>query len=288
MKKVVVSSLAGLLLAFGQTVQAKVVVSGDPVSVKANGIAELLTKVKRSVAIKILTNIDKDTSTLDRYMECSEVSEISGAYVCISFYQADLNDAFTRIGIFMGAGKGLKQGTLLKEQDWKLKNYKKLVAGHNMPGNTITDFYENVPKDTSIQLNQMEKEFKSSFVDSQKIKAKKDNFYVIGLSVQSTKSQESVASHEIFHAQYLLTPKYKQTVDSFWKHQVSSEDKQKIKQTLGKAYNTEDFIIIDEFQAYLIQDNAEKDLLREFVASYRKKLIKSLEKAGVKIIRVQH
>ena len=124
MKKLAVSAVVGLFLVFGQISQANVVISEKPLSVKNNGIAGLLGKVKRSVAIKILTNIDKDTSDFDKYMECSEVSEIKGAFVCVAFYQSDLNDAFTRMGIFMGAGKGLKQGTLLKESNWKLKNYK--------------------------------------------------------------------------------------------------------------------------------------------------------------------
>lgn len=270
-----------------QTSQAQVVLSNQPISVKEGGVANLLTKVKKSVAIKILTNIDKDTSMMDHYMECNGVTEVPGAYVCVTFYQADLNDAFTRIGLFMGAGKGLKQGTLLQASDWKLKNYKKLVAGHNMPGKTIIDFYNNTKKKPAIKLNKMEASFKASFVNNPVIQAKKDNYYVIGLSVQSTKSQESVVSHEIFHAQYLLTPNYKETVDKFWQTQVSSEDKKKIKETLGKAYNTEDTIIIDEFQAYLIQDNAEKDFLQEFVKAYRNKLINALKLADVEIVSVK-
>ncbi|WP_163836271.1 hypothetical protein [Spartinivicinus ruber] len=286
MKIFFLSSLASILIIFGHTIQAQVTLSNDPISAKSNGVAALLAKVKRSVAIKILTNIDKDTSSMDQYMECSAITEISGAYICVAFYQADLNNAFTRIGIFMGAGKGMKRGTLLKEDDWKLKNYKKIVAGHNMPGKTIIEFYNQVKESSSIKLNQKEQAFKEAFIDTPSIQVKKENFYVIGLSVQSTKSQASVASHEIFHAQYLLTPNYKKVVDDFWHNQITEIDKKKIKTILGKAYNTEDYIIIDEFQAYLIQDNAEKDFLGEFVNKYRKALISALAKAGVDIVRV--
>ena len=277
--------IASSLLLVGFHCPAEVVFSNSPASIEGSGANTIINHVKKTVARGILSHLDQDTSAVDQYMACNETSEIPGFYICVAFYQADLNDAFTRAGIYMGAAKGMEKGTLLKESDWTLKNYKKLVAGHNLPGDVVRKFYRSAMQNPDITLNTMEAQFYSALMSQPQLKNEDTPFYIVGLSVQSTKPQQSVLSHEIYHAQYLLTKNYKSVVDRYWKETVTDDDKDKIRAVLGRAYNTEDYIIVDEFQAYLLQDNADKDMLKDFL-SYREGLEKELVSAGVDIIRV--
>jgi hypothetical protein len=81
------------------------------------GLTPWILSIKAKIGGRILQNLNSNTDGLDRYLECAEIQELPGAYLCCSFYQQDMNDAFTRMGIFMGAGRGVKEGTLQKQDD---------------------------------------------------------------------------------------------------------------------------------------------------------------------------
>ncbi|MEM7646491.1 MAG: hypothetical protein AAF203_06260 [Pseudomonadota bacterium] len=246
----------------------------------SSGVNELFSHVKKVIKTRIIKNLGKNTDHLDRYMTCAPLSN-PAAFICVSFYQEDLNKTLTRMGLFMGAGKCLKKGTLVANHDPTLRNFQKLVAGHNLPGEVIRDFYQVVSQDSNKTLNPHEEAFFNSFI--KKLPKEQKKFYVIGLSIQSMKPQLAVASHEIFHTHYYLNPNFKKTVDLFWQKKVSGKDKAGIKAILGKAYNLDDFILIDEFQAYLLQDKAESDSLKAFSPQYSQKLRRALKKAKISL-----
>jgi hypothetical protein len=242
------------------------------------GIAGWIQSIKTKIQMRILTHLDQDTTGMDRYLECVEISELPGAYLCSAFYQRDMNDVFTRMGLFMGAGKGIKKFALVPQEDHTLANYKKLVAGHNLPGSIVTAFAQ-AANDAS--------EFESAFLKPflEKVAEKKEKFYLIAFSIQNMKSHQNVISHEIFHAQYYLNNGYNKVVNEFWQNDVTKEDKALIYETLGKAYNTDDEdLIIDEFQAYLLQQEAGSDRLRALVEKHKSTLEAQLKKAGVKLL----
>jgi hypothetical protein len=250
------------------------------------GLAPWIASIKGKIQTRILANLNVDTSEMDHYLECVEVQELPGAFLCCSFYQADMNDAFTRMGLFMGAGKGIPSGTLVAQSDPTLQNYKKLVAGHNLPGSTILEF-SKAARHGSVgqELNSSEQAFLSAFLTSPAVKEKNDRFYVIGLAIQNMKTYQNVVSHEIFHAQYFLNDQYQVTVREFWGHEVEADDKHLVVETLGKAYNTTDEnLIIDEFQAYLLQAEAQGDRLRNLVDKYRAQLKDKLRSNRVSVL----
>ena len=244
------------------------------------GLDKWIGSIKTKVASRILENLTSNTDGLDRYIECAEIQELPRTFICCSFYQKDINDALTRAGIFMGAGKGMQAGTLPKQSDFTLINYKKLVAGHNLPGPTLTEFFQAVEKaDAAAKANPAEAAFAEKFMASKRVASLSGQFYVIGFSIQNVKDQRSVISHEIFHAYHFLNSEYRNTILKFWRDVVSNEDRTAITNEIGRAYNVDDEgLVVDEFQAYLIQSRAEGDRMKNFVAKYRQPLMNELAK----------
>lgn len=239
-----------------------------------------LAQVKSRVAGLIFKHIHEDTDAMDRAIECAEVAALPGTFIACAFYQRDLNEALTRMGLFMGAGRGTSEGTIVEADDRTLLNYQKLVAGHNLPGSTITAFYERL-RDQSPGLTVAESIFLKTFLNHPRVRQTNGRFYLIGVSVQSMKPQDSVVSHEIFHAYFHLDTEYRMIVERFWAEKVSAADKALITAEIGKGYNVDsELLVIDEFHAYLLQDNAEHDRMKAFIGRYRSGMMVALAKAG--------
>ena len=244
--------------------------------------------MRQTFAKSILARLGSDTKDADSYMECSELKELSGAVVCQSFFQATMNATFTRMGFFMGAAAGTEPGVILPLSEPVLSNYEKLIAGHNLPGKVILDFFNHFKMDSySDGLSEFERSFEKDVVQSDQLQALGDRFYVLGISVQNSKPLFDVISHEVHHAEYALNPCYSRIVNDFWAGTVTPDDRDLIKSILGRAYNQADSIIIDEFQAYLLQTHSEQDLLGLLTGSYRVRLIEALSQAGCRPLKIE-
>lgn len=263
----------------------EVVLQADPISF-ADIFDSWMASIKNKIGARILQNLTSDTDHLDRYIEIAELRELPGAFVVCAFYQRDINDALTRMGLYMGAGKGLTAGTIVSQDDFTLLNYKKLVAGHNLPGSTVLDFFKTLDglQNTESRANAAEQAFAQGFLTAQRLRDLGQRFYVIGFSIQTPKDQKGVVSHEIYHAYYFLTPGYREIVREFWQHQVSHEDQKAITLEIGRAYNVEsEDLVIDEFQAYLVQHRAQTDRMKLFVPKYRARLLSMIEQAKIQL-----
>ncbi len=173
------------------------------------------------------------------------------------------------------------------DPDFPLVNYKKLVAGHNLPSPVIKDFFNDVvgSEDPGLTPNEAEQAVFDNFVNSPRVTQLRNGFYLIGFSIQSMKDQKGVLTHEVFHAYTFLNPRYRAVVSDFWKQTVTAEDRASITKEIGLAYNVEDEeLVMDEFQAYLIQSNADKDRMRTFVPKYREALIKRLADENIRTL----
>jgi hypothetical protein len=104
--------------------------------------------------------------------------------------------------------------------------------------------------------------------------------------VQSTKPPLKVLTHEIHHAQFALTPGYREVVQQFWNNKILKKDQVAIREKLGRVYNLNQDILLDEFQAYLIQEAADQDMLRAFVDDYQSGLLKAFSDAGITLVNV--
>lgn len=257
----------------------EIVFSPRPIAAYAD-IQRWISQFKSRVAGGILAHLDQDTDHLDRVIECAELASLPGAFIACAFYQRDLNETFTRAGLFMGAGKGFAPGMIPSARDYTLLNYQKLVAGHNLPGRVIIDFGRALEVD-SDGPTPAEAGFLNTFLKHPSVRERDGEFYVIGVSVQSMKPQDSVISHEIFHAYRYLRPRYRAIIDLFWRERISAADRASITVEIGRGYNVDDEdLVIDEFQAYLLQENAGRDRARAFVPTYRDALIEALRDGG--------
>jgi hypothetical protein len=215
-------------------------------------------------------------------MNCAEILEIPGAFLCETHYQFRMNKTFTKIGFFWGTARGFNAGTLIENQNPLLAYYSPLIDGQNLPGNVIADYFKAAQalNDPKRSLNSFEKEFFSGFVMNPEIVARNNSYYVIAIS-NETKKKGSILSHELNHARYSLSALRKQIIDEFWQKDVSAPDKIRIRRILGRIYNAHnESTMIDEFQAYLLQDDAGSDLMADFLTKYRRNLSEKLKRKG--------
>lgn len=211
-------------------------------------------------------------------MKCAQVLELPGAYLCASNSQQQMNKTFTRMGIFWGSGKDFPPGTFLSNENSVLKRLEETIAGHNLPGGVISNYFVAADHQSPADcLNVEERGFEKGFIESPEISALAGRYYLIAFSANSVLDYRVVVNHEIHHAQYYLHPELKAAINDFWKNQVTEEDKGVIREMLGTVYNEQnEDLMIDEFQAYILQEDAEHAMLAHFVESYRARLIAQL------------
>jgi hypothetical protein len=219
-------------------------------------------------------------------IECAELSELEGAYFCAATKKTYVNKALVRASMFSEGSEGLEKGQVISTDSKTYLEMVPLVLGHDVPSEALLGFW--------TALNQAcerggtcptaeEKEFFEEIVVP--ISQKRSQFVVITYSLDSEWYQ--TVTHELMHAQYFLDSKFRETADKFWNENVSEADKAKIKKVLGQGYNQNDeFVMKNEFQAYLLDSQAKYSWLKDFAPIYRDALIKKLTEAGVPPLEV--
>ena len=276
LKKKILKSVVGLLLptlVFIQQVHATTVLSTDLIT---------LEHAPRAVAATDFHLRVLATPGPSDLMACGAVIEVPGTYLCVPKSKDKMNDALLRMGFFWGTGCGFKAGTLIPKDDQVLKTYNNYVFGHNLPGDVITNYFNTVAAihDSRKSLNSAEQDFFLNFVQTPEILRLHSQYYLIAAVASGNTRFHSVLSHEIHHARYYLQPKYKSIVDLFWKNEISERDKNQIRQILGYSYNADnENTMVDEGQAYILEENADQDILARYVGKYRAKLESELKAA---------
>jgi hypothetical protein len=220
-------------------------------------------------------------------MECREAVELSHTFVCLSFDQRNMNLAFMRASYFVERSQ-----VILSHDDYSLKSYIEDIGGHDLKGQDLLRFYEasklaceQSGNDKNICLNNQERELFEEFLLPE-IK-QNPNFVVITYAVKSSLYYESILSHEILHAQYFTQPKFQAVVDKFWAQNVSDPDKRAIKKMLSSIYDVEnEYVLKNEFQAYVLQVNATTDGLGRIAEKYQVDLLNALKRQGLRPIGV--
>lgn len=217
---------------------------------------------------------------LTRVTGCAEIVEVPGAYLCFPADRSQMNQMFTRIGIYWATVNGFAPGSLIDRENSYLKNMYKIIDGHNLPGGVIEKFFSTVSQNSLPPqfLNPFETEFRDDFVRSTRISSLGGSYYVIAVSAQASQDYRATVSHEVHHARFYLQPALRLAIEDFWNYQVAPNDKMSIRQILGAIYNIQDEqVVIDEFQAYILESGANTQVLAEYAKTYRLKLISFLE-----------
>jgi hypothetical protein len=260
--------------------------------VSAELISGKMIKVESEIPSWNATFEGKAKNKYNGLTECREVQEIPSAHLCLSYKQSDMNLALARTAFFVeGTVSGVK-GNIVPHNDSNLLRYLKLFGGHDLRAEDLLAFYEAAQSkcsaskyDRNICLNDQELELYEDYV-LPKIK-RNANFVIITYSLISNMKYQDVVTHEILHAQYFTNFVFKETTDHFWDEQVSSSDKLDIIAKLSRHYNSnDDYLMRNEFQAYLLQAKAENGMLAMFVNKYQKLLIQALALRGLKPVLI--
>ena len=233
-----------------------------------------------------------NTYPADGYTECRETIEIKSAFLCLSNTQKGMNSSLGRASFYIEGLDG-KKNTVVLQDDAKYQRYKHMIGGHDLRGADLLRFNDAAEefcrangRQENFCPNSYEKDIFENFIVPY---AKRDpSFVVITFASQSSMGWRDVVTHEIMHAQYFNDPKYRKICDDFWAKEVSAEEQKAIKQVLARYYDaTDELLMKNEFQAYMLMAGASRSQLSRFVPKYRDKLMKQLEQAGVRPIQIK-
>jgi hypothetical protein len=214
-------------------------------------------------------------------IECREAEEIPAAYLCLSFFQYDLNRLFGRASIFAEGGYELGRGSLANESHPDMAKLNLTTQGHDLKSSDLLTFF----KMSETSWNPYEKKFHDNVL--LKLKKRHGKFVVLGFSYQAFDSYQSIVGHEVMHAQYLLQPQYAKTVANFW-GTLSADERSAIRSALKEeAYDPADEELMkNEFQAFVLEPDAETDRLAKFAQRYRVRLMNLLQQARIAPVQI--
>ncbi len=228
--------------------------------------------------------------TEEGYTECAGVNEIVGAYICASYDQVNMNRALGRASFFVEGLDGTPAGTVLKAKDPSVERYNRLIGGHDLKSEDLLRFWAAVQsaceKDSSYCATNFEIDLFNTFIVPKS--QEQERFVVITYASQSRMRYTDVVTHEIMHAQYFLDDAFRATADKFWNERVSETDRDAVRQILSSVYDaSNELLMINEFQAYMLMADAEQHMLRQFVGKYRQDLMDAMTAQGIEPVQVR-
>ncbi len=234
----------------------------DPISVEKDFVQWQQRILKMAEELK-----EKGAYPRTGYMECAELQELKNAFFCIGDEKVHVNAAFARTSIYadgFGANGKVKQWVSLNEP--VVEKGKTQVSGHDIFGEDLRKMYESqkelCKKDKSFCLTVPEKELFEDFLPP--LFKSKEPFVIIafGIGGQRMKSSD-IAAHEVLHAQYYLQDEFKKAVIEFYSEEViDSKEETQMKKAFEGTYNLNNpDLMVNEFQAHVLQTGAEKGKL---------------------------
>jgi hypothetical protein len=232
-----------------------------------------------------------DAMPPEGYNECAETAQLPGVYVCLSFFAVDMNRILGRASVYAEGGFSVPRGTFAKDTDPDVRKLNVLIEGQDLKSEDLLPYFATVRArcaagEKALCLNPSESQFYERVFAP--IAARYKKFVILGVAAQSFDSYQSNLGHEVIHAQYMLQPHFKDEIDRFWAA-LPDADKAAIRKILAaNAYDPHDeFLMINEFQAYLLEPEADDDLLRDFVPKYRAAATQALARAGLSPLQVR-
>jgi hypothetical protein len=213
---------------------------------------------------------------------CREIVEIPNGYQCFAKSSEEMKKTFARIS-YHHDSPGYK--IVAHDASELADTFYRSVSAYAFSGDAIKDFYKDEElacqssgHDSSICLNKEEADLK---VMVENIKAPD---FAMTMMPASPIFISIRGTHELFHMQYFLTPGYKSTVVDFWA-KVPEKDKSDIRKVLGYAgYDpANEDLMINEFQAFLLQYPGKSGHMVPYVPPYRDALLSALKNNGVPV-----
>lgn len=242
-----------------------------------------------SAASATMLTLDSDISysqikawshSLQSDVECREVVDVPGTYLCLTANQEMLSSLMGRVSFYV---EGSPARSLVAESDpLYQKSPQKHYGGHDIMASDMEEFYsrleETCRSPEKICANDLETSLQNIVIKDAQAQGYK-NYAIIASSVK-TKDLAHVISHEMYHARFFLNSHYQALVRQFWNNKVSFEDRKAIANIIGQIYNIKtpqgETLLLNEFQAFMLEESAEQDLLGVFAKRYAEELRKSL------------
>lgn len=226
------------------------------------------------------------------YFECRKTAEIKETYFCLYSDQSAMNYALGRATCYIeGAFCNSPKGTLLTTKDKNFFASVRQTLGHDLRGAALVQFYENLKmkcqqqKEAGFCPTQQESELFERIIIPE-VRRNKD-FIIIAAAHLGRGNFVGTFSHEVLHAQYFNEASYRKVVDEFWERELTAKEKTLIRDALSVAYDKSDeFLMKNEFQAYILESGASNALLTKLVPQFRSRLMSALKKAGTQPIQV--
>jgi hypothetical protein len=215
--------------------------------------------------------------------ECEFLTDIPGTVLCLTDNRVHLKSLMGRLS-YMAEGK---THSLAPTNDLAYNISKQArYSGHDIAGADFNAFFEAVlpacGKNKYFCLNNFESDL-ADIVQTEVSRRGLQNFVVLGVSVSPGLGED--VSHELSHARYFLSATYRQAVSDFWNNQVSLDDQTAIAERLAETYNIQGEkgkdLLMNEFQAYLSEQGAESDVLRDYFQKYGPALRRILLAVGL-------
>ena len=236
-----------------------------------------------SEAAKWLKSYGKSKS---EFTDCRSVFEISRTLVCLFKTQEEMNQVLGRVTAFSEGSLGIGTKYALPSKgdpytDGILSGFR----GHNVSRESAIRFLSAAP--TCMQETTKCIEIKEGKFLTEGFLANEQVDYLIAVGGDEADARDILA-HEILHAQYFASKEYQAVVKEFWEREMREAEKSEIKSFLAQAYDsTDEALMQNEFQAYILMSGAEKDFLGPAVATYRSKLLRLLMKKGISPLQVK-
>jgi len=231
------------------------------------------------------------------YMECAEMVELPGAFIC----QGDkpkIDRSFGRASSYIESKGSSEKRTVVKKDDPTFRKQMKEIEAHDLLGSDLLEFHDQVNKicaetgDDQLCPSDDEKELFDQLIVPLSQDVKK--FVVLAFSEKpGSKATATILGHELLHAQYFLQDSFREIVDQFWEEQITAKDKAYFSKKLEPDYDIHNsFLLKNEFQAYLLEPAAFSSCFYQILdkprgKTYRRNLIEALIHGNVAPIRAQ-
>ncbi len=219
------------------------------------------------------------------FISCRPVSELPGkTFACLSVGRSShLAAVLGPASIFAEGNLGYSRGTLIDrtKPDFISKLNHSDVGGYNLKGEDLREFIKQskVSCDGG-NVGHCLSEAESSFFGSIEESLQSESFNLIAVvffPMTMGDSYISVLNHESLHVIYFRDDEYRTKVEKFWEEVVTADDKKAILEILKSGYDIQsEYVVINEFQAYILQQDSEQSLLSAFVTKYKDKLSAAL------------
>lgn len=235
------------------------------------------------VALRRRGNLTSDQRhRLSYHAEIRPLDKTRNMYAALFYSRSHMTRTLIRASLFQDGGPGVVKGQIPPRNSQFMHESYEACRGLNLSGKALKAFFALAFSSNEL-LNQEELVFYHTLLKPLLDKHPDGDFFLLGANVVGFALD--TFGHEINHGLFSSSEIYRGIVINFWKNVVTAEDRTTIAKILSDIYNPDDeTLLIDEFQAYLLQPKVpvpQSDRLATFVAKYYGRLASELSVAGV-------